>query len=76
MQDMVVSHVVELIELRNLVEDLLTFWAALQHGPGNPIVVDDQEDWERDDDYIPLDMEQDGVLWEILEGEDEPPQYH
>ena len=76
MRNVVTSHAGELIELRNLVEELLVFWATFNHRLWNLVVVDNWEDWERDDDYIPPDMEQDGVLQEIIEGEDEPPQYH
>jgi len=30
------------------VDDLMTFWVALQHGPGNPIEVKDDEDFVED----------------------------
>ena len=38
----------EVWELQQQVGKLLMFWAILQHGPGNPVVVEDEEDFDED----------------------------
>jgi len=74
------GNMVKLIKLRNLVKELMVFCVALQHGPGNPVVVDDWEDNKREDDwaeyFAPLVISEPGVLREIdKDKEDQPLEY-
>jgi len=84
--DMVLDQNALIIKMRNMIEELQVFQVAVQHGPGNPIMVDNQEDDERTD----VDEEEDnftnyfnhpvvpveGVLQEIDDDKnDQPPAY-
>ena len=80
MRNMVLDNTREIIKLRNLVEELMVFWVVLQHGPGNPVVVDDREDDEREEDefteyFAPPVIPELGVLREIKDDDDRPPEY-
>jgi len=81
MRNTMLGNSAELIKLRNLVEELMVFWVALQHGPGNPVVVDNQEDNEREEDewaeyFTPPVIPELGALREIDEDEEDwPPEY-